>query len=65
MDETTENIQLTGTWTEANLADLKEKLQPEEGKNDKLSSVDMSDVVLSEDVTLEDVFTNSTVLTSV
>ena len=65
VDETTENIQLTGTWTEANLADLKEKLQPEEGKNDKLSSVDMSDVVLSEDVTLEDVFTNSTVLTSV
>ncbi len=61
VDETTENIQLTGTWTEANLADLKEKLQPEEGKNDKLSSVDMSDVVLSEDVTLEDVFTNSTV----
>ena len=30
VDETTENIQLTGTWTEANLADLKEKLQPEE-----------------------------------
>ena len=62
----TENIQLTGTWTEANLADLKAKLQPEEGiANDRLSSVDMSGVVLSEDVTLDEVFANSTVLTSV
>ena len=66
VDEMTENIQLTGTWTEANLADLKAKLQPEEGiANDRLSSVDMSGVVLSEDVTLDEVFANSTVLTSV
>lgn len=65
VDETTEYLQLTGTWTEKNLTDLKKKLQPKEGTNDKLSSVDMSAVVLSEDVTLKDLFTNSTVLTSV
>lgn len=65
VDETTESIRLTGTWTEEDLAALKKKLQPEEGTNDNLSSVDMSNAVLNENVSLKNIFTNSTVLTYV
>lgn len=66
VDETTENLQLTGIWTEDKMVRLAEKLHPVGGKdNENLSSIDMSGVVFEENVSLESVFANNVVLTSV
>lgn len=65
VDETTKELCLAGTWSEDAMKRLAERLHPEGQINENLSSVDMSEAELGEDVTMEGVFTNNEALTSV
>ena len=66
IDETTQEIVLTGTWTQEKIDQLAEKIhRGDESGNNALSTVDMSEVALPHDVSLEGLFTDCSNLTSV
>ncbi|WP_455626833.1 Ig-like domain-containing protein [Parabacteroides johnsonii] len=66
IDENTQGIVLTGSWTQEKIDELEKRLHGETGgTNTGLSSVDMSEVVWEENVSLDGLFAGCDNLTSV
>lgn len=66
IDETTQEIVLTGTWTQEKIDQLIERIHKEDdGGNRELSTVDMGEVVFDDNVSLDGLFSNCENLTSV
>ncbi len=66
IDETTQEIVLTGTWTQEKIDQLIERIHKEgDGGNSELSTVDMGEVIFDDNVSLDGLFSNCENLTSV
>ena len=66
IDETTQEIVLTGTWTQEKIDQLIEWIHKEgDGGNSELSTVDMGEVIFDDNVSLDGLFSNCENLTSV
>lgn len=66
IDETTQEIVLTGTWTQEIIDQLIERIHKEgDGGNSELSTVDMGEVIFDDNVSLDGLFSNCENLTSV
>lgn len=66
IDETTQEIVLTGTWTQEKIDQLIERIHKEgDGGNSELSTVDMGKVIFDDNVSLDGLFSNCENLTSV
>ena len=59
IDETTQEIVLTGTWTQEKIDQLIERIHKEgDGGNSELSTVDMGEVIFDDNVSLDGLFSN-------